>query len=110
MKTNPGNPEEELYQLLGTHTDDTLEQVIYHERLNMKVHRLQFLSINVRPLCSGVWAGKVRRIGFCANVPSEILAFDGTPPPPVTNWYWSIMNICLYIVLAWCVFLLKRLS
>ena len=68
MKTKPRIPEGELYQLLGTHTDDTLEQVIYHERLNMKVHRLQFLSIHIRPLGGGVLVGKVGWIGCRADV------------------------------------------
>src|SRR5436305_13166033 len=30
-----------------------------------------------------------------------LLTSDVFPPPPVESWYWSIMNMVLFLVLAW---------
>ena len=30
-----------------------------------------------------------------------LLVSDNSPPPPVESWYWSIMNMVLYLVLSW---------
>jgi hypothetical protein len=41
------------------------------------------------------WADLYKRI------PQELLFNDATPPPPIQSWYWSIMNIGLFLLLAW---------
>ena len=35
-------------------------------------------------------------------IPTDLLiTSDVFPPPPVESWYWSIMNMFLFLVLAW---------
>jgi hypothetical protein len=37
------------------------------------------------------------------DVPPDLLiANEIFPPPPIESWYWSIMNMILFLVLAWC--------
>lgn len=36
------------------------------------------------------------------DIPESLLITnDVYPPPPVESWYWSIMNMVLFLVLAW---------
>ena len=35
------------------------------------------------------------------TIPTDLVASDAIPPPPIQSWYWSIMNIALYFSLAW---------
>jgi hypothetical protein len=34
-------------------------------------------------------------------IPDDLIVTDATPPPPVQSWYWSIMNMFLFLILAW---------
>jgi hypothetical protein len=37
-----------------------------------------------------------------ASIPLDLLSHtDATPPAPIQSWYWMIMNMGLYLVLAW---------
>jgi hypothetical protein len=39
------------------------------------------------------------------DIPQDLLVTDNIyPPPPIESWYWSIMNIFLFLVLAWYAF------
>jgi hypothetical protein len=45
-------------------------------------------------------------LGFSWNdmyygIPPELLFTDAIPPAPVQSWYLSLMNIVLYLLLAW---------
>src|ERR1700724_188563 len=36
------------------------------------------------------------------DIPQNLLISSSIyPPPPVDSWYWSIMNMVLFLVLAW---------
>jgi hypothetical protein len=36
------------------------------------------------------------------DIPQDLLITNNvSPPPPVESWYWSIMNMILFLVLAW---------
>lgn len=32
---------------------------------------------------------------------SNLLQGDESPPIPINSWYWSLMNMLLYLLLAW---------
>jgi ABC-type multidrug transport system fused ATPase/permease subunit len=34
-------------------------------------------------------------------IPDDLIITDATPPPPVQSWYWSIMNMALFLILGW---------
>ena len=34
-------------------------------------------------------------------IPSSLVPLDADPPAPIQSWYWMIMNIALYLLIAW---------
>jgi hypothetical protein len=56
---------------------------------------VNFLSQEYIPPPGFAWADLYKRI------PPELLSTDAIPPSPVQSWYWSIMNIVLFLLLAW---------
>lgn len=62
----------------------------------LSIGEVNFLSQEYIDPPGFAWADLYKDIPQSLLIKKEIF-----PPPPVESWYWSIMNIVLYLVLAW---------